>query len=592
MAGRTLSTSWQRFALRGALASLLGVVAGACGSDSTAERLKAAKLAESCSLDSQCVGDLICIFGRCHEACEDDEDCDPGQRCVKGTKETNVCQLDVQNVCERDKDCEGDQICAIDLECRDPCESDGDCVGDQVCVPSGMLRACASTDPSRDTLDANRNLIRRLPDGGTPGSGGGGGASSGGSSGSGGASAPDGSAGGGEPGGSTGSGGQSGTGGDEGSGGQSSTGGGPNITCAGEGLARFRPSNLPQGYVVPAGAPALTHTNANCIFDTDDVVGPPAKGPHFTCAASANITNPSVVTLSDGREAAVLPLESLTIPAGATLKVAGKRPVILAVKGDVAIHGTISTAAGAVTNGVAGGAPWRTAAHLPGLCPIETAAGGGGASRSTDTSGGGGGAFCGKGGNSALPTGTGLPVLGGTPYGTETLVPLVGGSSGGSGDFAPSTGPAGGGAVQIVSGSSIVVSDTGVINMGGWASIESSGSRGGGGGSGGAILLEAPFVTVRGVLAANGAGGSNGYLSHPKSGLPSDQPALGGGDGGGRGAAGDTAAGTDGRNSGGGGGGAGRIRLNAGCGGTVTVTPAAIISPSESTGCYTRGELQ
>jgi hypothetical protein len=187
--------------------------------------------------------------------------------------------------------------------------------------------------------------------------------------------------------------------------------------------------------------------------------------------------------------------------------------------------------------------------------------------------------------------GTGPVVNGGRPYGTENLIPLLGGSSGGMGDAAGTNGPHGGGAIQIVSGSSIVLSETAIINMGGAPGVN-AGDRGGGGGSGGGILLEAPIVTVRGVLAANGASGSGGYLSGPQPGGSGDQPAICTNGTCGFGSAAGVEDGGEGPAGAGGGGGAGRIRINAGCGGTITIGPTAIISPSKSTGCYTDGQLQ
>jgi hypothetical protein len=44
--------------------------------------------------------------------------------------------------------------------------------------------------------------------------------------------------------------------------------------------------------------------------------------------------------------------------------------------------------------------------------------------------------------------------------------------------------------------------------------------------------------------------------------------------------------------AGGGGGGAGRIRINVGCGGTLTVDSAAVISPAQSTSCFSVGTLE
>jgi len=178
-------------------------------------------------------------------------------------------------------------------------------------------------------------------------------------------------------------------------------------------------------------------------------------------------------------------------------------------------------------------------------------------------------------------------------------VPLVGGSSGGSSEGTGKDNH-GGGAVEIVSGTSILIGDTGIINMGGGAFKAPYGT---GGGSGGAILLEAPTVTVRGVLAANGGSGTAVY-SDAQDGLASDQPAIGtkqdaaGTRHAGNGGAGTLANGGNaeppptGLSSAGGGGGVGRIRINTGCGGMVTVAASAVISPAESTLCYTKGALQ
>jgi hypothetical protein len=145
-----------------------------------------------------------------------------------------------------------------------------------------------------------------------------------------------------------------------------------------------------------------------------------------------------------------------------------------------------------------------------------------------------------------------------------------------------------------------MINDSAIINMGGGGLLGNS--FGVGGGSGGAILLEAPTVTVRGVLAANGAGGS-GFYGDQQDGLPSDQPAVGArqdtlGRRAGQGAAGAIAQGgnaqlpTNSLSAGGGGGGAGRIRINTGCGGTLTVSASSVVSPAESTGCFTKGGLQ
>lgn len=94
----------------------------------------------------------------------------------------------------------------------------------------------------------------------------------------------------------------------------------------------------------------------------------------------------------------------------------------------------------------------------------------------------------------------------GEAVGIPGIVPLAGGCSGHGGD--------GGGAVQLVSRTSIEVLDGAIVSANG------SGGRqpgpgpgkkhppGGGGGAGGAILIEAPSISVRGGLFANGGGGA------------------------------------------------------------------------------------
>ena len=159
--------------LRISHAIILGTLAGlsvwSCGG-SEDEKLKLAELSEGCSLNSECNDPLVCTFERCHQACEADRDCPLPQRCVRGT-DGRVCQLPEETECSRDADCDGDQVCGVDGECRDECSAADDCGEDQVCANSGE---CASDDPDRDTVDGDGNIV---PDGeggsgGTNGTGG------------------------------------------------------------------------------------------------------------------------------------------------------------------------------------------------------------------------------------------------------------------------------------------------------------------------------------------------------------------------------------------------------------------------------------
>jgi hypothetical protein len=122
---------------------------------------------------------------------------------------------------------------------------------------------------------------------------------------------------------------------------------------------------------------------------------------------------------------------------------------------------------------------------------------------------GGGGYHSGAAGGSSASFAGGAP--GASPFG-NTLVPLRGGCEGGQ-SGSGFNGGGGGGAIQIVSATSIELTDLGAIDAGGgggFGTPQQSGSDAGGGGGGGAILLEAPTITLTGasvVVAAKGAGG-------------------------------------------------------------------------------------
>jgi hypothetical protein len=146
-------------------------------SSSDKEKIQAAGLADGCTLNSDCRNPLVCTFTRCHVECRTDRDCPGEQRCVKG-ETGSVCQLKLETDCStKPTVCKGDQVCGVDLECRDTCLSSADCTNGQVCAPNGQ---CASTDPTKDSLDQNGNILQDPfvdPRDGTTGTAGSGGAS-------------------------------------------------------------------------------------------------------------------------------------------------------------------------------------------------------------------------------------------------------------------------------------------------------------------------------------------------------------------------------------------------------------------------------
>jgi hypothetical protein len=152
------------------LAALWGG-AWACSSD---DELAPVGLARPCSLNSDCRTPLVCVFRLCHAQCEEDRDCGGEQRCVAGY-DGNVCQLDGEIACSSDGSCPARQVCGRDGECRDLCQKDADCTDGQLCANSGE---CASSDPTKDKVDPDGNiLVDPFGAGGNPSLGGQGGES-------------------------------------------------------------------------------------------------------------------------------------------------------------------------------------------------------------------------------------------------------------------------------------------------------------------------------------------------------------------------------------------------------------------------------
>lgn len=83
-----------------ALASLAVAVAASC----TDADLVLAALGGDCVLDSDCDGELVCSFRRCHQACLTTADCEPGQRCVEA-EANKVCLLEAEASCAANSDC-------------------------------------------------------------------------------------------------------------------------------------------------------------------------------------------------------------------------------------------------------------------------------------------------------------------------------------------------------------------------------------------------------------------------------------------------------------------------------------------------------
>jgi len=120
----------------------LMALAVACSTD---ER-PLARLAQGCSINSDCNAPLVCAFQRCHNACESTRDCPAGLRCVASDGPLHVCQLEEERSCLYNSDCPEGQVCGSDATCRDQCMGDADCLKEQLCIAG----TCAEQSELRD----------------------------------------------------------------------------------------------------------------------------------------------------------------------------------------------------------------------------------------------------------------------------------------------------------------------------------------------------------------------------------------------------------------------------------------------------------
>ena len=496
---------------------------------------KAVGLAAGCSLNSDCNSPLVCVFGLCHAQCAAQRDCPTGQICI-GAGSEDVCELPGEG-CTTDSGSTGGEcknsLVCAGEACRNPCSPTSSCP-----VPGQVCLSDACYDP---------------------------------------ADIPDGAAG------SDGSGSSSG-----------SSGGGSDGSMGDAPIADAMVEAGPLGFV-PSNAGVLANSDAG-LPDGSVSLLEPDGGIDFAGAVDVTITGtvgsaalpPAlVVTQSDNSLAHLYVMKSLTVNSSAVLTPTDTVPVIFWVLGPVDITGTINVAANTASS-EAGATTWQNESTPQGL-----GAGINGVGPNYPGSGGGGGSYCGVGGTAGATSGP--QAKGGSAYGSAAIVPLAAGSAGGY--VVGYAWGAGGGAVQISSGTSIIVRGAGIIDASG------GGGNLGGGGSGGAILLEAPTITIEGVLAANGGGGGAYTTSMPsqagQNGPASSTAASGGPEGawsGGAGGAGTTVNGTNGTsgdagaNLGSGGGGAGFIRLNS-TSGMASVMGNGTVSPALTTPCATQGML-
>lgn len=375
------------------------------------------------------------------------------------------------------------------------------------------------------------------------------------------------------------------------------------LACTGAGQC-VAATNMPDATqrACPSTAPALAPpANATVQF----VASPTGGNVDITCmpscsGGSTTRISSTRITQSGGQPAiAMFCLRTIDIPTsvGITYDPAVANPIALLVAGNVQIAGRILLSGSAASasfagqggpsGGDGGGRTGDDAAGAPGTGPCPGNGGLVNGSNASAAGGGGGGgghaASGGPGGQGRSDSSTANGGSGGGTCGNAQLSPIAGGGGGGAGADGSChpgecgwPGGGGGGAIQISATMGITVASTGEIRASGGRGYGSTNGEegqggGGGGGAGGAILLEAPSVTVNGIVdVVGGAGG----VSHAGSGGAGGVTMLGGAAGSSQNANHEGGAG--------GGGAAGRIRIHAAapsCGSSAMPSAACTTGP-------------
>jgi hypothetical protein len=348
--------------------------------------------------------------------------------------------------------------------------------------------------------------------------------------------------------------------------------------CAGDGFG-YTISNV-ASCDIPAAAPAPLIVNST--IDT-------GAG---TVTVGATVTQLPGSTLAPQRTGGelvrVVSVAGFRVPPGITVNVVGKYGLVVVVRGDVVIDGTV-TASADHTTAAAGSRDAAACGASAGAAGLLDTGGGGG----NNSSGSGGGGHGGNGAAGGNAMGVMVSLIPGGPGGIADtnvmLQPLRGGCPGGM--RAGGVPAAGGGAIQISASGRIDISGTIATAGGGGFAIDTS-VPAPAGGSGGGILLEAGMIAMAATAAmtANGGAGADGggtvtacsgENGHPRNATPAAGGSCTGstditGGAGGTGTA-PAHGGDSGTRGTGGGGGVGRIVIHSH---TFTQAAGSVVSPA------------
>lgn len=330
--------------------------------------------------------------------------------------------------------------------------------------------------------------------------------------------------------------------------------------CAGDGF----------GYTISNVAPCDVPAAAGSFLLVNSTVDTTAGTLTVGTAVQPLPASAVVAQLGGGPQVRVVSVTGLDVPPNITVNVVGQFGLVLVVRGNVTIDGTVLASADHTTPaaGSRTAAACGASAGAPGVVGNDPSGG---------SSGGGGGGHGGSGAPGGNATGTfGTTTIpggvGGVADTNLALRPLRGGCPGGV--RAGGVPAAGGGAIQISASGRIDISGTIAAAGGGAVALDTS-VPAPAGGSGGGVLLEAGAIamTANAAVTANGGAGADGSGTaaacsgengHPSNAIPAAGGACAADITGGAGGAGTTPAhgGDSGARGTGGGGGVGRIAIH------------------------------
>jgi hypothetical protein len=232
----------------------------------------------------------------------------------------------------------------------------------------------------------------------------------------------------------------------------------------------------------------------------------PATERVFSAAAAINTDDATMCAATTASASGYCVIAGTDIAISAAVSAIGKRPLFFVASGSITVTASGKIDVGSHRNPAQIGAGADPSSCLPGTLPTGN---GGAAGGSFLGPGGAGGVGAnGGGGRAAATAATRLTQARGGCPGQNSL----------NNGVSPAAGGHGGGAVFLIAADKIDVAGTinaaGQGGSGGAAQkampTTSPGGAGGGGGAGGMIGLDAPMVSVEGVLLASGAGGGGG----------------------------------------------------------------------------------